>query len=58
MKKVRCVYLHQTVKVDDKIEIQAFYAGHVLGAAIFYVKVGDKSFLYTVKFGTGFYHLI
>ncbi len=49
MKKVQCVYLHQTVKVDDEIEIQAFYAGHVLGAAIFHVKVGDKSFLYTVR---------
>lgn len=48
MKKVKCVYLHQTVKVDNELEIQAFYAGHVLGAAIFRVRVGDKSFLYTV----------
>uniref|UniRef100_A0A5K3FNG9 Integrator complex subunit 11 n=1 Tax=Mesocestoides corti TaxID=53468 RepID=A0A5K3FNG9_MESCO len=47
MKKVKCVYLHQAVKVDEDIEIQAFYAGHVLGAAIFHVKVGDSSFLYT-----------
>eukprot|EP00108_Taenia_solium_P012357 TsM_000885000 transcript=TsM_000885000 gene=TsM_000885000 len=47
MKKVKCVYLHQAVKVDDEIEIQAFYAGHVLGAAIFHIKVGDRSLLYT-----------
>ncbi|VDM20585.1 unnamed protein product [Hydatigera taeniaeformis] len=47
MKKVKCVYLHQAVKVDDDIEIQAYYAGHVLGAAIFHIKVGDRSLLYT-----------
>lgn len=49
MKKVKCVYLHQAVKVDEEIEIQAFYAGHVLGAAIFHIKVGDRSLLYTVS---------
>ncbi|CAH8498180.1 unnamed protein product [Schistosoma turkestanicum] len=47
MTKVRCVYIHQTVKVDDELEIQAFYAGHVLGAAMFLVRVGTKSVLYT-----------
>ncbi|KAH9282572.1 Integrator complex subunit 11 [Echinococcus granulosus] len=47
MRKVKCVYLHQAVRVDDEIEIQAFYAGHVLGAAIFHIKVGDRSLLYT-----------
>lgn len=47
MAKVQCVYLHQAVKVDNDLEIQAFYAGHVLGAALFLVKVRDQSFLYT-----------
>ncbi|RTG86789.1 integrator complex subunit 11 [Schistosoma bovis] len=47
MTKVRCVYIHQTVKVDDDLEIQAFYAGHVLGAAMFLVRVGTNSVLYT-----------
>ncbi|KAH8875529.1 Integrator complex subunit 11 [Schistosoma japonicum] len=47
MSKVKCVYIHQTVKVDDELEIQAFYAGHVLGAAMFLVRVGTKSVLYT-----------
>ncbi|KAM7537385.1 hypothetical protein Aperf_G00000078984 [Anoplocephala perfoliata] len=47
MKKVRCVDLHQVVKVDEKIEIQAFYAGHVLGAAMFLIKIGENSILYT-----------
>ncbi|VDO69888.1 unnamed protein product [Schistosoma margrebowiei] len=34
--------------VDDDLEIQAFYAGHVLGAAMFLVRVGTNSVLYTV----------
>jgi len=48
MKKVKCVYLHQVIKVDDELEIQPFYAGHVLGAAMFLVRVGKLSVLYTV----------
>jgi integrator complex subunit 11 len=47
MKKVTAVNLHQIVRVDDDLEIQAFYAGHVLGAAMFYVRVGSESVLYT-----------
>ncbi|THD21787.1 Integrator complex subunit [Fasciola hepatica] len=47
MAKVKCVYIHQTVKVDDDLEIQAFYAGHVLGAAMFLIRVGSQSILYT-----------
>ncbi|KAG5445512.1 Integrator complex subunit 11 [Clonorchis sinensis] len=47
MSKVKCVYVHQTVKVDDELELQAFYAGHVLGAAMFLIRVGSQSVLYT-----------
>lgn len=47
MKKVVAVNLHQTVQVDDELEIKAYYAGHVLGAAMFYMKVGTDSVLYT-----------
>ena len=49
MKKVIAVNLHQSVKVDDDLEIKAYYAGHVLGAAMFQVKVGSQSFVYTVS---------
>lgn len=42
--------LHEVVEVDEDISIQAFYAGHVLGAAMFLVKVGDQSVLYTGDF--------
>ncbi|KYQ94230.1 integrator complex subunit 11 [Tieghemostelium lacteum] len=47
MKKVIPVGLHQTVKVDEELSIKAYYAGHVLGAAMFYAKVGDESVVYT-----------
>ena len=42
MKKVVPVGLHQIVRVDDEIEIKAYYAGHVLGAAMFHIKVGNQ----------------
>eukprot|EP01113_Clastostelium_recurvatum_P006652 TRINITY_DN13026_c0_g1_i7.p1 TRINITY_DN13026_c0_g1~~TRINITY_DN13026_c0_g1_i7.p1 ORF type:complete len:672 (+),score=126.31 TRINITY_DN13026_c0_g1_i7:248-2017(+) len=47
MKKVRPMNLHETLHVTDEIEIKAYYAGHVLGAAMFYVKVGSESVVYT-----------
>ncbi|XP_072045044.1 integrator complex subunit 11-like isoform X2 [Amphiura filiformis] len=47
MKKVIVVNLHQTVQVDDEMEIKAYYAGHVLGAAMFHIKVGEQSIVYT-----------
>ena len=47
MKKVVACNLHQVIKVDDELEIKAYYAGHVLGAAMFQVKVGSESIVYT-----------
>ncbi|EGG21499.1 integrator complex subunit 11 [Cavenderia fasciculata] len=47
MKKVIPIALHQTIKVDDELSIKAYYAGHVLGAAMFYAKVGEESVVYT-----------
>ena len=47
MKKVVAVNLHQVVQVDSELEIKAYYAGHVLGAAMFQVKVGNQSVVYT-----------
>lgn len=47
MKKVIPVDLQQTIKVDDELEIKAYYAGHVLGAAMFHVRVGDETVVYT-----------
>ena len=47
MKKCVAVNLHQVIKVDDDLEIKAYYAGHVLGAAMFRVRVGSESLVYT-----------
>lgn len=47
MKKVIAVTLHQSVMVDSDIEIKAYYAGHVLGAAMFWIRVGSQSVVYT-----------
>ena len=37
------------LQVDDELEIKAYYAGHVLGAAMFHMKVGAQSLVYTVS---------
>ncbi|CAN6224374.1 unnamed protein product [Urochloa humidicola] len=47
MKKVIPSDLKQTVQVDKDLVIRAYYAGHVLGAAMIYAKVGDASMVYT-----------
>ncbi|KDR15001.1 integrator complex subunit 11 [Zootermopsis nevadensis] len=47
MKKVVAVTLHQSVMVDGHLEIKAYYAGHVLGAAMFWIRVGSQSVVYT-----------
>lgn len=47
MKKVTAVSLHQSVMVDNELEIKSYYAGHVLGAAMFWIRVGSQSVVYT-----------
>ncbi|KAK7274137.1 hypothetical protein RIF29_15214 [Crotalaria pallida] len=47
MKKVIAIDLKQTVQVDEDLQIRAYYAGHVIGAAMFHAKVGDAEMVYT-----------
>ncbi|XP_073143747.1 cleavage and polyadenylation specificity factor subunit 3-II isoform X1 [Henckelia pumila] len=47
MNKVTAVDLKQTIQVDEDLQIRAYYAGHVLGAAMFYAKVRDAAIVYT-----------
>lgn len=47
MLKVTPCALEETVVIEPGFEIRPYYAGHVLGAAMFYVKVGQQSFVYT-----------
>ena len=46
MKKVVAVNLHQVVQVDSELEIKAYYAGHVLGAAMFQVRSNEAVFVF------------
>ena len=44
------VYVLILFQVDDELEIKAYYAGHVLGAAMFQMRVGNQSVVYTVSY--------
>jgi len=45
--RVKPVLVGETVTIGDDVEVRAYYAGHVLGAAMFYVRVNGESVLYT-----------
>jgi integrator complex subunit 11 len=47
MSKVVPMHVKQRIVVDDELEIVAYYAGHVLGAAMFEIRVGHQSVVYT-----------
>ncbi|CAD5123149.1 unnamed protein product [Dimorphilus gyrociliatus] len=47
MSKCVAVNLHQTIQVDSELRIKPYYAGHVLGAAMFHVEVKNQSLVYT-----------
>lgn len=47
MRKTIGVNIHEEVNVFEDLTICAYYAGHVLGAAMFLIKVGEESVLYT-----------
>lgn len=47
MSKVTTINLHETLTLYENMEVSAYYAGHVIGAAMFRVKVGNESVVYT-----------
>jgi len=47
LSKVIPMSLRQRVMVDDTLEVTAHYAGHVLGAAMFEIRVGTQCVVYT-----------
>ncbi|KAI8911005.1 beta-lactamase-like protein [Gorgonomyces haynaldii] len=57
MLKVTTTNLGQIYKVDDKIELKCYYAGHVLGAAMYQVKVYDDAGSYLSVVYTGDYNM-
>lgn len=46
----RMAVFYYSLQVDDELEIKAYYAGHVLGAAMFHLRVGTESLVYTVSY--------
>ena len=44
------LFFYYSLQVDDELEIKAYYAGHVLGAAMFHLRVGTESLVYTVSY--------
>jgi integrator complex subunit 11 len=47
MAKVIPLSLHETFDVDGSIFIKPYYAGHVIGAAMFHIRIGNQSIVYT-----------
>ncbi|WUR04082.1 Integrator complex subunit 11 (INT11) [Vairimorpha necatrix] len=47
MKKIITINFNETYKHDDDFYITPYYAGHVIGAAMFHIKVGNRSIVYT-----------
>ncbi|PVU88386.1 hypothetical protein BB561_005890 [Smittium simulii] len=47
MNKVIVIGLHETILAGPDLELTAYYAGHVLGAAMINVRSGNESVLYT-----------
>lgn len=39
--------VHEQVSVQSDLEIKTYYAGHVLGAVMFWIKSGDETLVYT-----------
>jgi integrator complex subunit 11 len=44
--KIQTIQLHETIQLGD-IKVTAYYAGHVLGACMFYVECNGESVVYT-----------
>lgn len=46
--KISTIQLHETMTLcNGEIKITAYYAGHVLGAAMFYVECNGETLVYT-----------
>ncbi|OQS54641.1 CPSF3L [Ecytonucleospora hepatopenaei] len=52
MKKITVINMNETFYVSKKFFIKPFYAGHVIGAAMFYVVYNGQSVVYTGDFST------
>ncbi|KAI5184796.1 integrator complex subunit 11 [Nematocida homosporus] len=47
MNKIQTISIEETIEIEPGFSITAYYAGHVLGAVMFHVQVGEESVVYT-----------
>ncbi|ORD95112.1 Cleavage and polyadenylation specificity factor subunit [Enterospora canceri] len=52
LKKVITVNMNETYEIEDNFILRPYYAGHVIGAAMFYVEYKGESVVYTGDFST------
>ncbi|KAI4292610.1 integrator complex subunit 11 [Pancytospora philotis] len=52
IERVTPVNMNETVEVGEDFVITPYYAGHVIGAAMFHVRIASKSVVYTGDFST------
>lgn len=52
MNKIIPINMNETVEISSNFTITPYYAGHVIGAAMFYVKVDNQSVVYTGDYST------
>lgn len=52
VKKITSINFEETFEHEKDFIIKPYYAGHVIGAAMFYVKYKNKSVIYTGDFNT------
>lgn len=45
--KIELIDYHQTISLEHGLKFHALNAGHVLGAAMFYIEIGGRTVLYT-----------
>ena len=47
MSKIVAISLHETIVFQNDIKVTAYYAGHVLGACMFYIECNGETVVYT-----------
>lgn len=52
MEKIIPINMNETIEIKNGILITPYYAGHVIGAAMFHVRIGEESVIYTGDYST------
>jgi len=52
MRKIRRIEMNETIQILSGTYLRPYYAGHVIGAAMFYLIMGDEKIVYTGDYNT------